>query len=152
MTHSNVQRYAPLVGRVLLAVLFIVSGLNILMGISGTASYYAAIGIPAAMLAAIIVLVVKIGGGLMVALGVHARAGAWALIVFTVLATLIGHTGEGQLVPALKNLSIVGGLLMVAVYGAGPLSLKDKCPCPGCKTEGSSMPEAANSDEDSPMS
>ena len=133
MTHSKIQHYGPVIGRVLLALLFIISGFGILTGISGTAGYYASIGIPLASLAAILVLVVKIGGGLMVALGAHAREGAWALIIFTGIATLIAHTGEGQMVAALKNLAIMGGLLMVAVYGPGPLSVQDKCPCPPCK-------------------
>lgn len=133
MSHSKIRHYGPLIGRVLLALLFIVSGFGILMNIGGTANFYTSIGIPMAMIAAIVVLVVKIGGGLMVATGLHAREGAWALIIFTLIATLVAHTGEGQLSAALKNLSVIGGLLMVAVYGAGPMSLEKKCPCPRCK-------------------
>lgn len=130
MTHSKIQHYGPLVGRVLLALLFIVSGIGILTNVSATAGYYAALGIPAAMAAAVVVLVVKIVGGLMVASGMHAKEGAWALIVFTLITIVVAHTGEGQLIPALKNLAIVGGLLLVAVHGAGSFSMEKKCPCP----------------------
>jgi len=143
MTHSKIQHYGPLVARVLLALLFIVSGAGVLMNLSGTASYFAALGIPMAMIVAILVVIVKIGGGLMLATGIHAKEGAWALIVFTVLATLIGHTGDGQLVPALKNLSIVGGLLMVVIYGSGPLTWAKKCPCPKCKVANRAETSAA---------
>ena len=142
MTHSKVMKYAPLVGRVLIGLLFLISGFGILMNISGTAGFYASIGIPMAMVAAIIVMAIKIGGSLMIITGMHARTGAWALLVFTVLATLIGHTGEGQMVMALKNLSIVGGLLYVIAYGSGAFSLADKCPCPKCKEKKASVSAA----------
>lgn len=137
MTHSNVEHYGPLVGRVLLVLLFIVSAIGILTNFSGTVAFYASLGIPIAAVAVVVVLIVKILGSLMVATGIHARAGAWALIVFTVLTIFVAHLGEGQMMSALKNVSIIGGLLMVTLYGAGPLSLKDKCPCPKCKAHGS---------------
>lgn len=127
------HQYGPLVGRVLLALLFLISGLGILANLSGTAGYYAALGIPLAMLVVILVIVVKLAGSLMVITGIHAREGAWALIGFTLLTILIAHTGEGQMINALKNLSIIGGLLLVALHGAGPKSLHHKCPCPKCK-------------------
>lgn len=133
MSHSKIRHYGPLVGRILLVLLFLVSGFGILMNIGGTANFYTSLGIPMAVAAAIIVLIVKLGGSLMVATGIHAREGAWALLGFTLIATLVAHTGEGQLTMALKNISIMGGLLLVAVYGAGPLSLEKKCPCPRCK-------------------
>ncbi|QSH39544.1 DoxX family protein [Candidatus Kaiserbacteria bacterium] len=133
MTHSNIEHYAPLVGRVLLVLLFIVSAFGILTNFSGTAGFYASLGIPVAAAAVVVVLLIKILGSLMVATGIHARTGAWALIIFTIAATLMAHIGEGQMVSALKNLSIIGGLLLVTVYGAGPKSLAHLCPCPKCK-------------------
>lgn len=132
MTHSKIHKYAPLIGRILLSLLFIVSGFGILMGISGTAGYYASVGIPMAGIVVLLVILIKIGGGLMVATGIHAKEGAWALILFTALATLVAHTGEGQMINALKNLAIIGGLLMIATHGAGAHSLGHKCPCPRC--------------------
>ena len=135
MTHTKIQHYGPLVGRVLLALLFVVSGFGMLTNISGTAGYFASIGIPLAGLVVILVILVKFAASAMLILGIHAREGAWALIVFTALTIFIAHTGEGQMVMALKNVSIIGGLLMVAVHGAGPVSLADKCPCPKCKAK-----------------
>lgn len=145
--NSAMQQWAPLVARVAVGALFLVSGLNILFNISGTAGYYASIGLPAAMLVAIAVLVVKVGGSLMMILGVHAREGALALLIFTILATLIGHTGEGQLIAALKNVGIMGGLLLVMLHGSGPMSLSHKvCPC--CKDEQGQPGGAVMHDED----
>lgn len=133
MTHSKIYSYGPLTARLLIAALFLISGFGMLMHFSGTVAYFVSLGIPVATLALIIVLAVKLGGGLMVATGIHAREGAWALIVFTLLTIVIAHIGEGQMVNALKNLAIVGGLLMIALGGPGPMSFAHKCPCPRCK-------------------
>lgn len=129
MTHeSTFSRYAPLVARVSLALLFIVSGIGVLLDLTGTAGFYASLGLPVPLLTALLVGVVKVVGGVMVATGFHARIGAGALLIFTGLTTLIAHTGEGQLMPALKNLSVMGGFLLVIVYGPGPLSFSLKKP------------------------
>ncbi len=140
MIHSKIKSHGPLVGRVLLALLFLVSAFGMLTNFAATVSYFGSIGIPMATIAMLVVLAMKIGGGLMVALGVHAREGAMILILFTLGTILFAHLGAGQMIPALKNLAIVGGLLLVAAHGAGPMSLKDKCPCPRCK--GSKMSAA----------
>ncbi|PCI28573.1 LysR family transcriptional regulator [Candidatus Kaiserbacteria bacterium] len=140
MIHSKIQHYGPLVGRVLLALLFLVSAFGMLTNFGATASYFGSIGIPMATIAVLVALTVKIGGGLMVALGVHARVGAMALIGFTLATIFFAHLGAGQMIPALKNLAIVGGLLLIVVNGAGSMSLRDKCPCPRCK--GSKMSAA----------
>ncbi|MDP2650167.1 MAG: DoxX family protein [bacterium] len=123
------------VARVLLVLLFAVTGFGILTNMAGTAGFYASLGIPAAMAVVVLVLIVKFVGIFTVATGIHAREGAWALIAFVVFATLIAHTAPGEMVNALKNLSIVGGLLLVAIYGAGPMSLAKHCPCPACKAK-----------------
>ena len=134
MTNSKIQHYGPLVARVLFALLFIVSALGMLINIGGTVGYFSSYGIPLAGIVIVIVLLAKIGGALMVATGIHAREGAWILIAFTAGTILIAHTEAGQLIQALKNLAIIGGLLMIVVHGEGPISLAKKCPCPVCKT------------------
>jgi len=139
MTHSNIQHYTPLVARTLLVLLFIISGFGFITNFAGTVGYFTAMGIPLPALMLVLVIIVKFAGSLSIISGIHAREGAWALIGFTILATLIGHTGEGQMINALKNVSIIGGLLLVAVHGAGPISLKHKCPCPKCKAHRSMM-------------
>jgi len=133
MTHSKIFSYGPLAARLLLALLFLVSGFGMLTNFGGTVGYFSTVGIPIAALAVVLVLIVKLGGGLMVATGIHAKEGAWALIVFTLLTIVIAHIGEGQMINALKNLAIVGGLLMIALGGPGPMNWSKKCPCPRCK-------------------
>lgn len=121
--HPITKRYGPLVARVALAALFLISGWGIITNFGGTVGFYTAIGLPMATLLAAIVLVVKIGGGLALVTGIHAREGALALAVFTVLATAIAHTAPGEMMNALKNIGIIGGLLMIVLHGPGPLSL-----------------------------
>lgn len=133
MIHSKIKHYGPLVARLLLALIFLVSAYGILTNFSATADFYAQIGIPLATLSVLLVLVVKIGGSLSIITGIHSRVGAWALIIFTLATIFVAHTSADQLMQALKNLAIVGGLLMIAVNGTGPLSMSHKCPCPKCK-------------------
>lgn len=120
------EKYGTLIGRIFLAVIFLKSGTGKIFNFSGTEQFMAAAGMPmtAFFLAAAIIL--ELVGGLSLVLGYRARIGAWALIVFLIPATLIFHTNfadpmqQGQF---LKNLAMLGGLLYVAAYGSGPLSL-----------------------------
>lgn len=128
------KKYLPLVGRIGLALLFLVSGFGFLTNFAGTAGYFTSLGLPAASVLLVLVIIVKIGGGLSLITGWHAREGALALVVFTALATVIGHSNIGdqmQLIQALKNLAIIGGLFQVIVNGPGPLSIGCSGPC--CK-------------------
>jgi putative oxidoreductase len=119
--------YSTLVGRVLLAVIFLLSGFNKIMDPAGTQNYMAAMGMTwATGLLYAGAVIVEVGGGLSVILGYWARVGAAALILFMIPTTLIFHTGFGdqnQLIHFLKNLAMTGGLLYVVAYGPGPLSL-----------------------------
>ncbi len=139
MNTPFLEQYGAVLARVLIALLFFVSGIGILMNLGGTAGYYASLGIPVAMAVAVVVVLLKIVGSLMVATGVHARVAAWGLIVFTVLATLLAHTGEGQLMAALKNLSVIGGLLLVALGAADTMTLEKYLPWQKSHTESSPM-------------
>ncbi len=119
--------------RALLALLFVVGGFGFLTNFAGTAQYvgmglspWGLAGV--ATIATIIAIILKLGGGAMLLLNWKTSTAAWMLIVFTVLATLMYHMhwgGEGgqmQMTQFLKNLAIIGGLLLFA-----------KCPCPSCK-------------------
>jgi putative oxidoreductase len=132
---SSLHSYLVVVARVLLVLVFVISGYGFLTSISGTTGYFASLGVPLATAAVILVLIVKFVGSFAVATGIHAKSGAWALIGFVIIATLLAHTSEGEMMNALKNLSIIGGLLLVALYGAGPMSLEKHCPCPMCKAK-----------------
>ncbi len=106
-------------GRVLLAQLFLLSGFAKITGYAGTQAYMAAKGLPGALLP--LVILVELGGGLALVVGFHTRFAAVALAIFTVLAGCIFHLVPGdhaQMLHFMKNLSITGGLLILAQTGA----------------------------------
>jgi putative oxidoreductase len=89
-------------------------------------------GVPMAGLLVPISGILAVAGGLSVVLGFHARVGAWLLVLFLVPVTLMMHAfwsvpepqaAQMQMVSFMKNLSMLGGALMIAYFGAGPLSL-----------------------------
>lgn len=116
-----------LIGRILLAAMFLLSGINKMADPQGTQQYMAAMGMTwMTGLFYIGAIAVEVGGALSLLLGYRARIGAWLLVSFMIPTTLIFHTQFGdpnQMIHFLKNLSITGGLLYVAVYGAGGLSM-----------------------------
>ena len=124
---------APIVvaARVLLALMFILAGFSKFTSLEGTAGYIASQGLPLAMLLAIGAATVEVVGGLALALGLQARWAAGALALFTLFATFVFHNFWAM--PAdqafvnqlmfMKNLSVIGGLLMVVAFGAGPASI-----------------------------
>jgi putative oxidoreductase len=119
------------IGRVLLALMFIFSGFQKLGALEGTAGYIASGGLPAPMALAVIVGLLELVGGVFLAIGFQARWAALALGVFTLLASVLFH--KFWAVPAdqafvqqlmfFKNLSVAGGMFVVAALGAGAGSL-----------------------------
>lgn len=124
-------RWSPLVGRVLLSPIFIMSGLQKIGGWEQTAGYMASKHMPLVPLFLAAAIVLELCGGLSVLLGYRARLGAAALIVFLVPTTLIFHnfwayTGQEQqmqMINFMKNMAILGGLFVVMGLGSGDLSL-----------------------------
>lgn len=117
-----IRTHGTLVGRILLGLLFFVTGLNILMGPNGVGGFgqmLGGMGIPLAVLAAWVIVLVKIVGGGALILGYRVGCAAGALIIFTLLTILFVHNNAAELIQALKNLAIIGGLLYVIAYGAG---------------------------------
>lgn len=118
--------YIPLIARILLSAIFFMSGFNKITNFAGTQQYMAAFGMPLTTLFLIGAIVLEIVGGLSVILGYKAKWGAWLLVIFMIPTTLIFHTNfsdQMQLIMFMKNLSMIGGLLMVAHFGAGAVSL-----------------------------
>jgi putative oxidoreductase len=125
------DRYLPLAGRLALAYLFLWSGWGKITDFSGSLGYMEAYGMPFASLLLVGAIVFEVGGALLLITGYRARLGAAMLIAFTIPATLIFHNFwalEGmdrylQTIAFNKNLAMIGGLLLVVRWGAGPLSL-----------------------------
>jgi putative oxidoreductase len=121
---NTLNPYLELAGRSFLAVIFLVSGLGKIGNYAGTQAYMAAAGVPDPLLPLVIVL--EVAGALAVILGWRTRFAALALGGFTLLAALLFHTRfqeQIQMILFLKNVAIAGGFLLLAVHGAGPLSL-----------------------------
>ncbi len=127
----NAQGLPLLVGRVLLALMFVTSGFSKLTGLQGTAGYIASVGLPAPMLLAVAAGVVELVAGVLVIVGWQARWAALALAAFTLVASVLFHNYWAlpadkafmQQLLFMKNLSAAGGLLVLFAFGAGPLSL-----------------------------
>jgi putative oxidoreductase len=122
----NAQPAVAAVGRVLLAALFLVSGIQKLFVPDMIQGYIASVGLPAPSLVYAITVVIEIGAGALLLVGFRTRLMAWVLAVFTVAAAVIFHRALGdpnQFVHFVKNLAIAGGLLHIAGVGAGALSL-----------------------------
>jgi putative oxidoreductase len=119
--------YLPLIGRVLLGLIFLVSGIHKIADPQGTQHYMTLMGMTwMTTLFYIGAVAVEVGGSLSLLLGYHAKTGSWLLFLFMVPTTLIFHTNFGdpnQFIHFLKNLSMMGGLLYVAQYGAGRYSM-----------------------------
>lgn len=121
------RSYAPLLGRILLGLIFVMSGLTKITGFEATQQQMAAQGMPLTAVFLVGAIAVEVLGGLSVILGLWARGGAAALILFLIPATLIFHTDFGQqtqVIMFLKNLSIKGGLLLVMAFGSGPYRIR----------------------------
>ena len=115
-----------LCARVLIAVLFVFSGVSKLQDPSGTIAYIESAGLPYPAVGLVLAVVVEILGGAALILGYWTRWVAAVLAAFSVAAAMAFHSQFGdqnQLTHLLKNLAIAGGLLQVAAFGAGRFSL-----------------------------
>jgi putative oxidoreductase len=120
-----------LIGRILIAAIFLMSGIAKLTDPSGTAVHMEGAGIPSAHALAIVAGIAEVAGGLSILFGFLARIGALGLIVFMILTTLLIHhfwdlgapERLTQMVQFMKNLAIVGGLSLLVAYGPGRYSI-----------------------------
>ncbi len=125
------KAWAPVLGRVLLSFIFLQSGYDKLLNFSKTAALMASKGMPMAELLLVPVIVILLAGGFMILSGWHARWGALALFVFMIPATLVFHPYWSYPEPQqinqfhhlVKNVALMGALLMIVGMGAGPMSL-----------------------------
>ncbi|ABI91630.1 DoxX family protein [Burkholderia ambifaria] len=123
-----------LAGRVLMMILFVLFGWQKLNGFSGTVAYMASTGAPSPELSAVIAVAVELVGGALIAVGFYTRPLALVFAVYTLATALIGHRywalqGMDQYLAMInfyKNISIIGGLLLLAVTGPGRYSFDRK--------------------------
>ena len=120
-------KHSSVVARVLLAHIFVMAGMNKIVGYAGTQGYMESMGVPGMLLP--LVILVEVGAGLAIIIGWQTRLAAFALAGFTVLSALIFHNNLGeqmQMIMFMKNLAIAGGLLLLAEHGAGAFSLDNR--------------------------
>ena len=122
----HMTNHAPLVGRIFLAVIFIVSGISKVTSFDQTVGFIASRGLPIVGLLTVLVILVEVLGSIALLIGFQARKAAVALLVFLALATLLYHmdwSKQMEMMNFLKNLAIMGGLLYVSSFGPGAMSV-----------------------------
>lgn len=125
-----VKQYGPLAGRVLMALIFLVSGYGKLTNFAGTAGYMASQGMPMAEFLLVGAIIFELGGAIMLVIGWKMRWGALLLILFMIPATVMFHNFwaadtaqfQNQLNHFMKNAAMIGGLIYMMAFGPGPLS------------------------------
>lgn len=118
------NNYVNLTGRILLALIFIISGMGKIADTAGTMGYMQAMGVPGILLWPTIA--VEILGGIAIIIGFQTRLAAYLLAAFTLLAAVLFHSNfadQMQMIQFMKNLAMTGGLLVLASSGALGLSV-----------------------------
>ncbi|WP_227318909.1 DoxX family protein [Cedecea davisae] len=122
------DRYATnfaTIGRIVIAAIFIVSGLGKIAAPEATQGYIASVGLPFPLLGYIIALAAEVGGGVLLLVGYRTRLIAALLAIFTVATAVFFHhnfADQNTLLHFLKNLMIASGLLQISALGATSLS------------------------------
>jgi putative oxidoreductase len=115
------------IGRVLIALIFIVAGYGKIGAYEATQGYMNAMGVPGGLLPLVILL--ELGGGILLVLGLFTRYIALALAGFSIVSAVIFHadfSDQMQQIMFLKNLAIAGGFLFLVALGAGRISVDNR--------------------------
>ena len=125
---QQLKDYTPFVARVLMSLLFLLAGYGKLMAVGPTADYMQAMGVPGVLVYPTILF--ELGVGILLTVGYQVRYVALAAAAFSVLTALIFHTAfsdpamaQTNIIMLLKNLSIAGGFLLLALNGAGKVAI-----------------------------
>ena len=120
-----------LVGRILIGILFLVAGIMKAMNIAGTTAYMTRLGFPAPELMAYLSTIIEVGAGVLLIIGWQTRRVAWLLVLYVLIATGMAHRfweyeaaqRGNQINHFLKNLALIGAMLLIAVTGPGSASV-----------------------------
>ena len=118
--------YAAAFGRLMIATVFVLSGLGKIAAPAVTQAYIASTGLPLPIAGYLIAIAVEVGGGLLLAAGYRTTLVASGMTVFTLATAVFFHNNfadQNQMIHFLKNIVIAGGLFQVAAFGAGSLSI-----------------------------
>lgn len=123
---SSDTRYIPLLGRVLIAAIFLISGLGKIANPGTIAGYISAMGLPLPYVGVAIAVIVEVAGSLLLIAGYQTRLVALVLAAFSIATAVLFHGALGdqnQFIHFFKNIAMAGGLLQVVAFGAGSLSV-----------------------------
>lgn len=129
MFNKDHTHYLPAFGRLLLATIFIMSGLSKLAAPAATIGYIGSTGAPLPVVGYALAVLVELGGGMLILVGYKARATAFVMALFCVVTALMFHRALGdqnQMIHFFKNIAMAGGFLQVAAFGAGTFSLDSR--------------------------
>jgi putative oxidoreductase len=124
---TAIQTLSAPLGRLLLSLIFVVSGVGKIGGYAGTQAYMDSMGVPGMLLPLVIIL--EILGGLAIIVGWQARIAAFLLAGFCLLSAVLFHGNigdQGEQIQFLKNLGLAGGFLLIVAHGAGAWSLDNR--------------------------
>jgi putative oxidoreductase len=131
MNTTTTNPAVPLVGRILVALIFLVYGIIKITSIPGTTGYMTKMGLPAPELMAWLAAIIELVGGALLIIGWQTRRVAWFLFAYVIIATGIGHRfwdyadaqRGAQMSHFFKNVCIMGGLMLLAYFGPGSASV-----------------------------
>ncbi len=121
------EKVTQLVARLMMGQIFLIAGLQKIGGYEGTQGYMESAGVPGMLLP--LVILVEAGGGLALVIGWQTKLTAMALALFTLAAAVLFHNNfadQMQTILFMKNIAIAGGLMLLAVYGAGAYSVDSR--------------------------
>jgi len=121
------EKISQFVARLFLGQIFLLSGIFKISGYEGTQGYMDAMGVPGMLLP--LVILIEVGGGLAIVVGWQTKLVAIALAAFTIVAAVIFHNNfsdQMQMIMFMKNIAIAGGLILLAIHGAGSYSLDSR--------------------------
>lgn len=124
---NTLQTFAAPSGRIFLALIFLMSGINKITQYSGTQGYMDAMGVPGALLP--LVIVTEVLGGLAIIFGWKAKWAAFLLAGFSLLSAVLFHAdfaNQAEMINFMKNIAIAGGFLMIFVHGPGAYALDNR--------------------------
>jgi putative oxidoreductase len=131
---NSSSSFTPLAGRILMSVLFLVSGFFKVGAYSQMVGYAASKGLPMAGVAVACAAVLELAGGLAILIGFQTRIVAWLLFLYLIPTTFYFHNfwamqgmeQQNNMVHLLKNVAIMGGLVILAANGPGPYSIDSR--------------------------
>ena len=129
-----INKFGPFLGRILLASIFLISGIGKIGGFAGTAGYMGSKGLPMVEVLLAITIIIEIGAALMLILGWKAKIGAALLFLWMIPVTFLFHNfwamppadQQMQTIMFMKNMGLMGGMLYIMAFGSGPMSIDKK--------------------------